>query len=165
MTGSRLDNLISSLLASAVVAVGVVVALERLERRRPEPARVLGRATPAQEPLALQEVRANERGRGRKAHAPTRIPWRGWRDIIVRTYTETLEDRLFALAAGVAFYSLVALFPAIAAGVSCYALFADASTIARHLSLVAGIVPTDALALHLSSTRLAVVPVCWTNAT
>ena len=153
MTGSRLDNLISPLLASAVVAVGVVVALERLERRRPEPARVLGRATPAQEPLALQEVRANERGRGRKAHAPTHIPWRGWRDIIVRTYTETLEDRLFALAAGVAFYSLVALFPAIAAGVSCYALFADASTIARHLSLVAGIVPTDALGVLVRRSR------------
>jgi membrane protein len=42
-----------------------------------------------------------------------------------------------ALAAGVAFYSLIALFPAIAAGVSSYALFADAATISKHLAVAA----------------------------
>ena len=36
----------------------------------------------------------------------------------MRTYHEIQDDRLLALAAGVVFYSLVALFPAIAAGVS-----------------------------------------------
>jgi membrane protein len=51
------------------------------------------------------------------------------------------NDRLLALAAGVVFYSLVALFPAIAAGVSVYALFSDAASITSHLSLVADIVP------------------------
>src|SRR5580692_2455242 len=107
--------------------------------------RVLPRATPAQEPMGLQEMRATERGRGRRARAPLQIPWRGWKDIALRTYQETQDDRLLALAAGVVFYSLVALFPAIAAGVSFYALFADAGTIAKHLSLVAGIVPGDVL--------------------
>ena len=63
----------------------------------------------------------------------------------MRTYLETQDDRLLALAAGVTFYALVALFPAIAAGVSFYALFADAGTIARHLSLVAGLVPADVI--------------------
>jgi membrane protein len=46
---------------------------------------VLARATPAQEPLTWQERRAAERGRGRQARAPLQIPWRGWRDIFVRT--------------------------------------------------------------------------------
>jgi membrane protein len=156
VTDSRLDNLVSWFLASVVVTVGVVAALQRQERRRLLPVRVVTRASPAQEPLALQEIRANERGRGRKARAPTRIPWRGWADIIVRTYSETVEDRLFALAGGVAFYSLVALFPAIAAGVSFYALFADASTVARHLSLAGGIVPADVLdILGTEITRIA----------
>jgi membrane protein len=86
-------------------------------------------------------------GRGRTAHAPFQFPLRAWRDIFVRTYRETLDDHLLALAAGVTFYSLVALFPAIAAGVSVYALFADASTIAKHLSIVSDIVPTEALTL------------------
>ena len=90
------------------------------------------RATPAQEPLTLQRPRAAERGRGRSARAPSQIPWRGWKDIFVRTYQEIQDDRLLALAASVVFYSLVALFPAIAAGVSSYALFAD---VARSASI------------------------------
>src|SRR5262249_38038424 len=103
------------------------------------------RATPAQEPLTWQERRANERGRGRRAHEPLRIPWQGWKDILVRSYHEIQNDRLLALAAGVVFYSLVALFPAIAAGVSSYALFADAATIGKHLSIAADIIPAGAL--------------------
>ena len=69
------------------------------------------------------------------------IPWRGWKDILIRTYHEIQDDRLLSLAAGVVFYSLVALFPAIAAGVSVYALFSDAAIIAGHLSLLSDIVP------------------------
>jgi membrane protein len=143
---SRLDSLISWFATCVVVTAGVILALRRQEDRQDlEPLRVLPRATPAQEPLGLQEIRATERGRGRSARAPSQIPWRGWKDIVLRTYQETQDDRLLALAAGVAFYALVALFPAIAAGVSFYALFADAGTIGKHLSLAAGVVPADVL--------------------
>ncbi len=143
---SRLDNLLSWLAASVMVTAGVVLALKRQQDLQVlKPARVLPRATPAQEPLGLQEIRATERGRGRGARSPAQIPWRGWKDIILRTYQETQDDRLLALAASVVFYSLVALFPAMAAGVSFYALFADAGTIGKHLSLAAGIVPADVL--------------------
>jgi len=142
----RLDDLISWFAASVVVTVGVVYGLKlQDDRRKPKPAPLPPRATPAQEPLALQEVRAAEHGRGRRATAPFDIPWRGWKDVLVRTYHETQDDRLLALAAGVVFYSLVALFPAIAAGVSSYALFADAGTIGRHLSIAADIVPAGTL--------------------
>jgi len=142
----RLDNLISWFAASVVVTAGVIFALQRQEgQREPKPVRVLARATPAQEPFGLQEIRATERGRGRRARSPSQIPWRGWKDIVLRTYLESQEDRLLALAAGVVFYSLVALFPAIAAGVSFYALVADAGTIGKHLTLAAGIVPAEAL--------------------
>src|SRR4029077_7095452 len=65
----------------------------------------------------------------------------------VRTYREIQDDRLLALAAGVAFYSLVSLFPAIAAGVSSYALFANVGTISKHLSIAADIVPAGSLDL------------------
>jgi membrane protein len=129
-----------------VVTAGVLLAFKRQhDQQEAQPVRVLARASPAQEPLRLQEIRAAELGRGRRARSPSQIPWRGWRDIVFRTYQQTQDDRLLALAAGVVFYSLVALFPAIAAGVSFYALFADAGTIAKHLSLVAGIVPGDVL--------------------
>ena len=141
---SRLDNLISWFAASVMVTAGVIYAFQE-DRGKPKPERVLARATPAQEPLTLQEVRAAERGRGRQAGTPLQIPWRGWKDIFVRTYQEIQNDRLLALAAGVVFYSLVALFPAIAAGVSSYALFANAATIGKHLSIAADIVPAGTL--------------------
>jgi membrane protein len=145
---ARLDNLISWFAAAVVVSAGVIYALREGDKQsRSDVAFVPPRASPAQEPLGLQAARAAEIGRGRTARAPHHIPWRGWKDILVRTYYEIQEDRLFALAAGVVFYSLLALFPAIAAGVSVYALFANAATINNHLSIAADIVPPSSIEL------------------
>jgi membrane protein len=143
---SRIDNIISWFAASVMVAAGVVYALKlQDDRRKLDPESLLPRATPSQEPLTLQEIRATERGRGRKATAPFKIPWRGWKDVLVRTYHEAQNDRLLALAASVVFYSLVALFPALAAGVSSYGLFANAAVIGKHLSIAADVVPAGTL--------------------
>jgi membrane protein len=143
---ARLENLASWFAASVLVAAGVIYALKlEDDRSKPNAVQPPPRATPAQEPPTLQQRRAVERGRGRRAHMPHHIPWRGWKDILLRTYNEIQDDRLLALAAGVAFYSLIALFPAIAAGVSSYALFADAATISKHLAVAADIVPGGAL--------------------
>ncbi len=141
----RLDNLISWLAAAVMVTAGVIYALQRDNGRRKSPERILPRASPAQEPLTLQRRRAAERGRGRRARTPLQIPWPGWKDILFRTYAQVENDRLLALAAGVVFYSLVALVPAIAAGVSVYALFANAATISKHLSIAADVVPAGTL--------------------
>lgn len=143
---SRIENLISWLAASVLTAAAVIYAMKRDDDRHKAEA-AFGSATPATEPLSLQEARAREHGRGRKATTPVHIPWRGWKDIFIRTYHEVQDNRLLSLAAGVVFYSLVALFPAIAAGVSVYALFSDAATITNHLSLAADIVPATSLDL------------------
>jgi membrane protein len=82
--------------------------------------------------------------RGRRAVAPWEIPWQGWKDILVRTYEQFNQDRLLAVAAGVVFYGLLALFPAITALVSSYALFAKPSTINDHLSLLSEVLPAGA---------------------
>jgi membrane protein len=143
---SRIESLISWFAASVLTAAAVIYAIRRDDtRHRAELA--FGSENPASEPLSLQEARARERGRGRKAHTPIHIPWRGWKDILIRTYHEIQEDRLLSLAAGVAFYSLVALFPAIAAGVSVYAFFSNAASITNHLSLIADIVPGTSIDL------------------
>jgi membrane protein len=55
------------------------------------------------------------------------------------------EDRLLAIAAGVVFYGLLALFPGITALVSLYGLLAEASTINQHLSLLSGFLPGGAV--------------------
>jgi membrane protein len=107
------------------------------------------------QPITAQVHRAKEQGRGRRATAPWQIPWAGWKDILWRVYASINDNRLLAVAAGVVFYSLLAIFPAIAAFVSLYGLIADASTIDSHLSLAAGIFPAGAVdILHEQITRL-----------
>ena len=96
---------------------------------------------PSQEPHGLQQRRAEEAGRGRSAGSPFTIPARAWKDIFWRTYTQIGDDRLLAVAAGVVFYMLLALFPAITALVSLYGLLADPTTINDQLSLLQGVIP------------------------
>jgi membrane protein len=86
-----------------------------------------------------------ESGRRRHAVTPWQIPWRGWKDILLRTYEQVNDDRLLAVAAGVVFYGLLALFPAITALVSSYALFAKGSTINEHLSSLGSLLPGGAM--------------------
>jgi membrane protein len=89
--------------------------------------------------------RAAERGRGRSATTPSEIPARGWKDILVRVYHEVSDDRVIAIAAGVTFYILLAIFPAVGALVSVYGLFADPQTIAEHLNGAAAVLPGGAI--------------------
>lgn len=78
---------------------------------------------------------------GRSAAAPHDIPARGWRDILLRVYSESLEDRVTTVAAGITFFSLLALFPAITALVSLYGLIADPVTVRDHLFALSFMLP------------------------
>jgi membrane protein len=88
---------------------------------------------------------AREHGRGRLASTPSKIPARGWKDILLRVWKNIGEDRVILVAAGVTFYSLLAIFPAIAAVVALYGLFADPSSIAARLDSLSGVLPSGAL--------------------
>jgi len=88
---------------------------------------------------------STEDGRGRDAESPTEIPRRGWRDILWRVWAEIDDDRVFALAAGVAYYALLALFPAIGLIVSLYGLIADPATVEQHLADLAFILPSGGM--------------------
>jgi membrane protein len=90
---------------------------------------------------------AREHGRGRLAFTPSEIPPRGWKDILPRVWNNIGEDRVMLVAAGVTFYSLLAIFPAIAALVAIYGFFADPSSIAAHADSLSGVLPSGALDL------------------
>jgi membrane protein len=92
-------------------------------------------------------IAAAEPGRGRLAAGPARIPAKGWGDILWRTWRQVGHDRLPAVAGGVTFYSLLAIFPAIGVFVSLYGLFADVSTASRQLDQLAAFVPQGVLEL------------------
>lgn len=106
-----------------------------------------GTAGSSDEPADKQHERAHEPGRGRHANTPWQIPWTGWKDILWRTYGQINEDRLLAVAAGVVFYGLLAIFPAITALVSLYGLFASPATINEHISAAQGFVPSGSFDL------------------
>ena len=92
-------------------------------------------------------TRAREPGRGRDANTPRDIPARGWNDILWRVFWSVSEDRVLSTSGGVAFFALLAIFPAIATMVSLYGLIANSGTIRGHLSLLAGILPGGVLEL------------------
>ena len=97
------------------------------------------------QPPARDRSRRQEAGRGRFARSPQQIPKRGWKDILLRAKAEFSEDQVPLIAAGVTFYTLLALFPGLAAFVGLYGLFADVADAQRHLALLSFILPTAAL--------------------
>jgi membrane protein len=68
-------------------------------------------------------------GHGRQADLPQQIPPRGWLDIAKRTGKEVKADQVPLLSAGVAYYTLLSLFPAAIAAVSIYGLVANPNTV------------------------------------
>ena len=149
--------------AWALYGVGIVagIALAAMRRQQPQLAHArsgtpgssgsekpaFGEPKATDEPRWKQHARARERGRGREAVSPWQIPWTGWKDIFWRVYEEIQKDRVTAVAAGVVFFCLLAVFPALTAMVSSYGLFADVSTIGEHLTAIGGILPDTSLEL------------------
>ncbi len=91
--------------------------------------------------------RAAQPGRGRQAKSPTDIPAQGWKDIALRVKTEIKDDNVPLLSAGVAFYSMLALFPALVAVVSIYGLVADPTEVATQLRSLTKAMPQQAAKL------------------
>jgi membrane protein len=94
---------------------------------------------------ALAVGLTGRRDRGRLAASPSEIPARGWKDILLRAYSNVGDHRILALAAGMTYYTLLAIFPALAALVAIYGLFSDTVTIAKHLDAVSGFIPGGAI--------------------
>lgn len=82
--------------------------------------------------------------RGREAERPRDIPRAGWRDILLRTRSEMSEDYMGITAAGVAFYLLLAIFPALAALVSIYGLMFDPADVQRQMQGAMAVLPSQA---------------------
>jgi membrane protein len=70
-------------------------------------------------------VRDEAGDRGRHAARPGQVPARGWKDVAVRLKDQLKRDDVPLLAAGVAFFALLALVPSLVALVSIYGLVAD----------------------------------------
>lgn len=80
---------------------------------------------------------------GRAAEKPTQIPGRGWKDVALRVKARMKEENAVLLAAGVAFFGMLALFPGIVALVSIYGLVADPQDVARQVQDLAAGLPQE----------------------
>jgi membrane protein len=95
-------------------------------------------------PEAPADGRREASGVG-KPRSPLRIPLQEWKQILVRTKDEFTEDQIPMIAAGVSFYTLLAIFPGLAAFVALYGLFSDVAQAQHHLQMLSVVLPGSAL--------------------
>lgn len=91
---------------------------------------------------------------GARAQRPTGIPWGGWKQIARRTWEETQLDQVPLLAAGVAFWAFISLFPAMVAAITVYGLMADPATVTRQAEAITDALPQAAASLIVDQMQL-----------
>lgn len=89
--------------------------------------------------------RARQTGRGREAESPRQVPAAGWKDTAWRIWQSIGDDHISLVAAGTAFFGLLAIFPALTAFVSIYGLVADPATVQSQIEAMRGVVPAAAI--------------------
>lgn len=87
--------------------------------------------------------------RGRKAETPTDIPPKGWLDIALRVKGELAGDHVGLIAAGVAFYALLAIFPAITALMALGGLVLEPAEVTAQLQTLTEMMPREAAQIIL----------------
>jgi len=85
--------------------------------------------------------------RGRDAANPAETPVVGWKDVAFRVKAKIAKDRVGLLAAGVAFYGLLALFPAITAVIAISGLLIEPSQIIAQLNSLSGLMPEEVITI------------------
>jgi membrane protein len=68
----------------------------------------------------------------------------GWWSVARRVKDDVAANNLSMIAAGAAFFGLLALFPALAAAVALYGLFTEPTSVSAHLDLLSGFAPEQA---------------------
>ena len=81
------------------------------------------------------------------AKTPADVSARGWFDIAKSVWTKIGKNRVIAVAAGLVFYDILAIFPAVTALVSIYSLFADPATLQQQLTNLSGVLPEGAISI------------------
>ncbi len=75
------------------------------------------------------------------AEKPIQLSWKGWKQIGKRVNSELTVDHIAIVAAGVAFYFFLALFPTFIAAISIFSLVMEPAQIQQQISEIAHILP------------------------
>lgn len=87
--------------------------------------------------------------RGRTAEAPAGIPAKGWKDIALRVKDRLGKNHIGLIAAGVAFYALLAIFPAITALMALGGLVMEPAEVTAQLESLMEVLPREAAQIIL----------------
>ena len=98
-----------------------------------------------------EDLRAT--GRGHDATRIRDIPWAGWKQILQRVRDEIKADRLSMVAAGIAFFAFLAVFPGLSALVSIWGLLSDAAQVSEQMASLRGAIPPEGLELLTESAQ------------
>jgi membrane protein len=128
---------------SLAAALGLLALAFLIDRPAPTEKEALSQEASRDASPAGLAMRGKDRGR--LATSPSEVPAKGWKDILLRVYANIGEHRILALAAGMTYYSILAIFPALAALVAIYGLFSDPGSIAKHLDQATGFMPGGAI--------------------
>lgn len=94
-----------------------------------------------------EQVEQRDRELGRAAETPQQLPRRAWLDVLSRTRLAMKRDQVPLMAAGTAFFGLLALVPALVAVVSVYGLVAEPADVQRQIEDLSTALPSSARAL------------------
>jgi membrane protein len=97
--------------------------------------------------IDLRDRQAAKNVPGGVADRPREIPPRGWWQVLRRAWKEAKADQVPLVAAGVAFYAFLAIFPAIIAAVLLYGLVATPAQISSQIDKLGSTVPGPAKTL------------------
>ena len=84
---------------------------------------------------------------GADATTLAKITFSGWKDVVFRVKKQVAKDRVGLLAAGVAFYGLLALFPAITAVIAISGLLIEPSRIVAQLDSFSALMPEEVITI------------------
>jgi membrane protein len=104
-------------------------------------------------PQAPGSAQRSPEGVGLDAEKPTDIGKAGWKMIVKRAWKETKDDNVPLLAAGVAFYAFLALFPGLIALITLYGLVADPATVQEQIEELSQALPPETATLIADQLR------------
>ncbi|QFT79278.1 hypothetical protein FIU89_01550 [Roseovarius sp. THAF27] len=88
-----------------------------------------------------------DKGRGHTADHPHHISRHGWWDVVLRLKDGIASDHMSVVSAGVAFFGLLAIFPAVVALISIAGFLLNPQDVANNLEQIIAILPENAAAI------------------
>jgi membrane protein len=135
---AKRDALLGAAAVAGLLALG---ARARHEGDKAVPTTSQGRS-----PGRIEYLRREQPNRGRQSSRACLARGRpDWKMVADRIREDLTKRRIITIAAGVTFYSLLAVFPAIAALVALYGMVADPGTIAQNLGDLSSFMPGGAI--------------------